>query len=155
MGKFNDLISRFEVILEKATSESKVQFQWFDGLLVQAVESGHWLILDNANLCSPSVLDRLNSLLELNGTLVINECMSEDGNPRTIKPHPNFRLFLTSDPKYGELSRAMRNRGVEMYMDSLDVRCSSIDKEMLEMNGASKINDINDGLSQLDIARKS
>ncbi|OWB72559.1 hypothetical protein B5S31_g2275 [[Candida] boidinii] len=154
-GKFNDLISRFEVILAKATAESKVQFQWFDGLLVQAVERGHWLILDNANLCSPSVLDRLNSLLELNGTLVINECMSEDGNPRTIKPHPNFRLFLTSDPKYGELSRAMRNRGVEMYMDSLDVRCSSIDKEVLGMNDASKINDINVGLSQLDIVRSS
>lgn len=26
------------------------------------------------------------------------------------------RLFLTIDPVYGELSRAMRNRGIELYI---------------------------------------
>ncbi len=35
---------------------SSVRFEWFDGMLVKAAEDGHWLILDNANLCSPSVL---------------------------------------------------------------------------------------------------
>ncbi|KAL3283550.1 hypothetical protein HHI36_006689 [Cryptolaemus montrouzieri] len=33
-----------------------------------------------------------------------------------IKPHEDFRLFLTMDPKNGEISRAMRNRGVEIYI---------------------------------------
>lgn len=33
-----------------------------------------------------------------------------------LKPHPNFRLFLTVNPTYGEVSRAMRNRGVEIFM---------------------------------------
>lgn len=105
-----------------------VRFEWFDGLLVQAVEQGHWLVLDNANLCSPSVLDRLNSLLEVNGTLVINECSGVDGQPRTVKPHPNFRLFLTVDPKYGELSRAMRNRGIEVFVEPLDSRLTQFDR---------------------------
>ncbi|CAK7897218.1 midasin [[Candida] anglica] len=117
-------------ILQKKLSEQKnngVRFEWFDGLLVQAVENGHWLVLDNANLCSPSVLDRLNSLLETNGTLVINECSSADGQPRNVKPHPNFRLFLTVDPRYGELSRAMRNRGVELFVDGLDERMTTFD----------------------------
>ena len=27
-----------------------------------------------------------------------------------------YRLFLTMNPKYGEISRAMRNRGVEMFI---------------------------------------
>lgn len=108
-----------------------VRFEWFDGLVVQAVEQGHWLILDNANLCNPSVLDRLNSLLEVNGTLIINECSNEDGLPRVLKPHPNFRLFLTVDPKYGELSRAMRNRGIEVYMDELSTRTSDFDQQCL------------------------
>ena len=30
------------------------------------------------------------------------------------------RLFLTVDPRYGELSRPMRNRGVEIYLDKGD-----------------------------------
>ena len=32
------------------------------------------------------------------------------------KVRVSFRLMLTMDPKYGEISRAMRNRGVEIYM---------------------------------------
>ena len=93
-------------------------FNWVDGMLVRAVQEGRWLILDNANLCSASVLDRLNSLLEPGGSLVINEHSDKNGEPKVIYPHPNFRLFITMDPKHGELSRAMRNRGVEIYIES-------------------------------------
>ena len=28
----------------------------------------------------------------------------------------SFRLILAMDPRYGEISRAMRNRGVEIFM---------------------------------------
>ena len=28
----------------------------------------------------------------------------------------SFRLMLAMDPKYGEISRAMRNRGVEIFI---------------------------------------
>ncbi|KAL6931390.1 hypothetical protein ACO0R3_002853 [Hanseniaspora guilliermondii] len=117
--------------LWKKDINSSVKFEWFDGMLVKAVEEGHWLILDNANLCSPSVLDRLNSLLETNGSLVINECSLEDGRPRVVKPHPNFRLFLTCNPKYGELSRAMRNRGIEIFMPLLSERATNLDNDVL------------------------
>ncbi|KAK1020130.1 AAA ATPase midasin, partial [Friedmanniomyces endolithicus] len=94
----------------------KARFEWTDGLLVEALEQGKWLVLDNANLCSSSVLDRLNSLLEPDGLLIINEHTAADGSPRIIRPHPSFRIFLTVDPRYGELSRAMRNRAVELYL---------------------------------------
>uniref|UniRef100_A0A8H7TPR7 ATPase dynein-related AAA domain-containing protein n=1 Tax=Bionectria ochroleuca TaxID=29856 RepID=A0A8H7TPR7_BIOOC len=67
-------------------------------------------------MCNASVLDRLNSLLEPNGFLSINEHCEPNGEPRIIKPHPDFRIFLTVDPRYGELSRAMRNRAVEIFI---------------------------------------
>ncbi|KAL6945303.1 hypothetical protein ACO0QE_002753 [Hanseniaspora vineae] len=118
---------RVDALSKLMQSERSVRFEWFDGMLVKAVEEGHWLILDNANLCSPSVLDRLNSLLETNGSLIINECSMEDGRPRVVKPNKNFRLFLTVDPKYGELSRAMRNRGVEVFVDQLEKRVTPFD----------------------------
>uniref|UniRef100_A0A3B4AV04 Midasin n=1 Tax=Periophthalmus magnuspinnatus TaxID=409849 RepID=A0A3B4AV04_9GOBI len=91
-------------------------FEWHDGMLVQALQTGDWLLMDNANFCSASVLDRLNALLEPNGSLTINERGTIDGSTPKITPHPNFRLFLTMDPAHGELSRAMRNRGVEVYI---------------------------------------
>ncbi|KAG0160701.1 hypothetical protein PDIDSM_8231 [Penicillium digitatum] len=96
------------------SDKMKVGFEWTEGVLTQAVQNGNWVILDNANLCNPSVLDRLNSLTEPNGTLILNEQRTEDGSAKVITPHPNFRIFLTMDPRNGELSRAMRNRCTEI-----------------------------------------
>ena len=92
------------------------KFEWVDGVLLNAVISGEWVLLENANLCSPTVLDRLNPLLEPEGFLLVNECGLIDGQPRIVKAHPNFRLFLAIDPRHGEVSRAMRNRGVEVFL---------------------------------------
>ncbi|KAM3861280.1 midasin [Diretmus argenteus] len=91
-------------------------FEWLDGMLVQALQAGDWLLMDNVNFCSASVLDRLNALLEPGGCLTINERGVIDGTTPKVNPHPNFRLFLTMDPAHGEISRAMRNRGVEVYI---------------------------------------
>lgn len=62
------------------------------------------------------VLDRINSLVEQSGSITINECGTVEGNPVVIHPHRKFRMFLTVNPSYGEVSRAMRNRGVEIYL---------------------------------------
>lgn len=110
------------------SDKKKVGFEWTEGVLTRAVQSGSWVILDNANLCNPSVLDRLNSLTEPNGTLILNEQRTEDGSARIITPHPNFRLFMTMDPRHGELSRAMRNRCIEicfMPSEGLDFSIST------------------------------
>ncbi|GAB7337543.1 hypothetical protein MBLNU457_g2860t2 [Dothideomycetes sp. NU457] len=110
------LVDELSAILSAPKAIDRAQFEWVDGALVQAVQNGDWLVLDNANLCSPAALDRLNSLLEPNGVLIINEHTNAAGEPHIIKPHSNFRIFLTMDPKYGELSRALRNRAVEICM---------------------------------------
>ncbi|KAJ9193086.1 hypothetical protein DTO164E3_8051 [Paecilomyces variotii] len=110
----DDYVKQGETLLRLSRQSEKVGFQWTEGVLTQAIQQGKWVVLDNANLCNPSVLDRLNSLMEPNGYLVLNEQRTEDGSARVIKPHPNFRLFLTMDPRNGELSRAMRNRSIEI-----------------------------------------
>lgn len=114
----SNLKRRCEELLHQPIVADKARFEWVDGLLVEALEQGKWLVLDNANLCSASVLDRLNSLLEPEGTLLINEHPTADGTARLVKPHPEFRIFLTMDHRYGELSRAMRNRCVEIFVPS-------------------------------------
>ncbi|KAI0834820.1 midasin [Hypoxylon sp. FL0890] len=111
------MLSNVRALLQRPIGISNPRFEWLDGIIVKALQKGHWLVLDNANLCSASVLDRLNSLLEPDGYLIINEHCGPNGEPRIIKPHPDFRVFLTVDPRYGELSRAMRNRAVEIYIE--------------------------------------
>jgi midasin (ATPase involved in ribosome maturation) len=84
------------------------------------------------NFCAPSVLDRLNGLLEPGGALVLNERGVLDGQVPTIIPHPDFRLILAMDPRNGEISRAMRNRSLELFLPSLD---ASEDSDVIAANG--------------------
>lgn len=142
--KLAELAVEFEKVDAKRRECDIVRFEWFDGLLVKAVANGDWLVLDNANLCNPSVLDRLNSLLETNGSLIINECSAEDGMPRVLTPHPNFRLFLTVNTKYGELSRAMRNRCIEVHIDELSERATLFDRLTLGVTEPSKAESMKD-----------
>ena len=108
------------------------RFQWVDGILIRALEQGSWLVLDNANLCSSAVLDRLNSLLEPNGYLSINEHSTADGEARIVRPHPDFRIFMTMDSRFGELSRAMRNRAVEICLLEPETNLEQYEQSVLE-----------------------
>lgn len=73
------------------------------------MQEGSWLLVDNVNLCSAAVLDRLNGLLEPNGVLTVSEKgVDENGKMFIVKPHKDFRIFLTMDPKNGEISRFVR-----------------------------------------------
>lgn len=115
-------------------NSDKAQFEWSDGLLIDALIEGKWLILDNANLCAASVLDRLNSLLEPNGSLIINEHTEADGTPRVVHPHCDFRIFLLVDPRFGELSRPMRNRAVELFL--FPARTQDLPMDLLQPESA-------------------
>lgn len=100
---------RFRQLIEQLESQNHgSSFEWMDGVLVEAIQNGHWILLDDANLCPASVLDRLNGLLETDGSLVLSEAGCRDGTLRTIAPHKDFRLFVAMDPKFGEVSSAMR-----------------------------------------------
>ena len=120
--KFTKLIGQTK---NKQESNS-FPFRWKDGILVEALERGYWLHLENVNFCSSSVLDRLNPLMEFGGKLVLTECGSSDSDmhqsgSRVVEPHPNFRLFLSMNPSSGEVSRAMRNRCVEVCLISSNI----------------------------------
>jgi midasin len=92
-----------------------------DGLLVQALRRGHWVILDELNLAPSDVLEALNRLLDDNRELYLPE------THEVVRPHPSFRLFATQNPAgaYGgrkQLSRAFRNRFVELHIGDLPAK---------------------------------
>ena len=89
-----------------------------EGALVEAVRNGYWIVLDELNLAPTDVLEALNRLLDDNRELFIHETQT------TVKPHPEFMLFATQNPpgSYGgrkPLSRAFRNRFIELHFDDL------------------------------------
>ncbi|TNJ30464.1 Midasin [Giardia muris] len=99
-------------------------FVWRDSLLIRALERGYWVEITNPNYCMPAVLDRLNSLLERGGTLDLLEQGLE--RTRSISIHPNFRLFFTHAPELN-ISRALRNRSLELCLDTLNQPINVLD----------------------------
>ncbi|KAH0482225.1 MAG: uncharacterized protein KVP18_001115 [Porospora cf. gigantea A] len=97
-----ELLGSFEQLHSSCDS---VKFGWVDGNFVRAVESGQWVLFRHAHMAPAAVLDRLNSILEADGELLITEC----GEPRQLRPHPEFRCFFTAQGVNG-ISRALRNR---------------------------------------------
>jgi midasin len=93
------------------------RFEWVDSVLVRAIEQGEWVIFENANLCNPSILDRLNPLLEEgNQNLSINEQGLIEGDQiREVKAHQGFMsIFVISHTTLvdqgRDVSRALKNR---------------------------------------------
>lgn len=89
-----------------------------EGVLVQAMKNGFWIILDELNLAPSDILEALNRVLDDNRELFIPETQ------QLIKAHPNFMLFATQNPPglYGGrkmLSRAFKNRFVELHFSEI------------------------------------
>ncbi|KND03960.1 uncharacterized protein SPPG_08934 [Spizellomyces punctatus DAOM BR117] len=111
------LINLYAEALVKGTHGT---FEWIDGTIIRAMEEGHWILLDNVNLCPSSVLDRLNPLLESGGVLTVTERgVDANGHIRTVRVRDGFRIFMALDERFGEVSRAMRNRGVEVFVEAI------------------------------------
>ena len=131
-----DLVSRLDRAVTVADSAAAAaRFEWIDGPLVQAMKNGDWLLVEDANLCSPSVLDRLNSLFETGGRLQLAERGPVNGEIQIIAPHSDFRLVMTLDPRNGELSRAMRNRGIEIAILASSSPAADADTDIASAHG--------------------
>lgn len=68
-----------------------MNFKWYDGVLLEAMKKGYWILLDELNLASQSVLEGLNAILDHRGEVYLPE------TNLTFKKHPNFRIFATQN----------------------------------------------------------
>ncbi|RKP17819.1 P-loop containing nucleoside triphosphate hydrolase protein [Rozella allomycis CSF55] len=99
-------------------NDSTGKLVYKQGILVEAVKNGYWIVLDELNLAPTEVLESLNRLLDDNREIFLPETQE------TIKAHPNFILFATQNPPgmYGgrkTLSKAFRNRFLELHFDNI------------------------------------
>ena len=84
--------------------------EWIDGMLLQAMRKGHWLVVDEINVALPEILFVLHSLLDDDKFVVVPQ---KDGE--IVKPHPDFRFFGTMNPvdEYAgtkDLNKAFKSR---------------------------------------------
>ena len=100
--------------------DERGQLRFREGVLVEAVRKGWWIVLDELNLAPSEVLEALNRLLDDNRELHLSD------TNEVVKAHADFRLFATQNPAglYGGrkvLSKAFINRFVVFHVDDLPV----------------------------------
>lgn len=86
------------------------QTVWEDGVLLTAMKTGKWIVVDEVNVALPEILFVLHSLLDDDRSVMVS-----NHNGEVVKPHKNFRFFGTMNPvdEYAgtkELNKAFKSR---------------------------------------------
>ena len=94
------------------------EFVWRDAPFLRAMKNGEWVLLDEMNLASQSVLEGLNACLDHRGEAYIPEL------DRSFPRHPDFKVFAAQNPQYQGggrkgLPKSFVNRFSVVYMDVL------------------------------------
>ena len=89
------------VSVSKGEQLSKL-FEWCDGPLVQAMKTGAMLLVDEISLADDSVLERLNSVLEPQRTLLLAEKggsgLTSGEDVDVLVAHEDFKIIATMNP---------------------------------------------------------
>jgi midasin len=119
LSEQTDVSDLFGADLPVEGSETGGRFEWRDGPLLRALKEGQWIVLDELNLASQSVLEGLNAVLDHRGELYIPEL----GRSFRVQPQMT-KLFACQNPlKQGGarkgLPRSFLNRFTQVYVDPL------------------------------------
>ena len=95
-------------------------FQFIEGTLIQSIKNGEWILLDEINLASEQVLNRVATLVE--GDYIL---LNERADIVETKRHSDFRIFMCMNPPYTsagkkQLPWSLRSKLTEIYVPELD-----------------------------------
>lgn len=115
-SNFTDRSARFETNLSRI--EVGFAFAFVDGLLVDAMRKGYWVLLDEINLAASETLQALAGVLDGQSL-----CLTERGDVEPVPRHANFRIFAAMNPPTDvgkkELPIALRSRFTELYAEEV------------------------------------
>lgn len=84
---------------------------WKDGVLIECMRNGYWLVIDEINAASAEILFVLHSLLDDDRYVVLTDHPQRE----IVKAHEDFRIFATMNPpeRYSgtkEMNKALLSR---------------------------------------------
>jgi cobaltochelatase CobS len=122
------------------------QTVWKDGVLLDAMKTGKWLIADEINVALPEILFVLHSLLDDDKMVTVSQHTGE-----VVKPHKDFRFFATMNPtdEYAgtkELNKAFQSRFsivLQLHYPPAAVEAKIVsDKTGVALEDATKMADV-------------
>lgn len=74
MKRWTELHVEIEKLSEKVSSQSGLVFSFVEGVLVNSLKNGDWILLDELNLASTETLECLSGILDSkSGSTVLSE----------------------------------------------------------------------------------
>jgi len=106
---------------QKLESGGGFIFQFIEGTLIKSLQCGDWVLLDEINLASDSVLNKLSTIIEGHHIL-----LNERADIVETKRHPDFRIFMCMNPPYTsagkkQLPASLRVKLTELYVPELEL----------------------------------
>ena len=100
----------------KLESSGGFIFQFVEGTLIQSIKNGDWVLLDEINLASDSLLNKLTSIVQ--GSHIL---LNERADVVETQMHPDFRVFMCMNPPYSsagkkKLPSTLRAKVTEIYV---------------------------------------
>lgn len=103
-----------EGVMHTTTLHSESSFTVIEGQLLKAYREGYQIVIDEANYMVPGVLSVINQMTDDTPTYPFKD--------KIIDRHPNFVLYLTSNPGYEgtyTYNPATKSRGITVLVDKL------------------------------------
>ncbi|VDM67155.1 unnamed protein product [Strongylus vulgaris] len=115
-----DLSDLFGSDVPVVTSDGSISFRWEDGPILRAIKRGEWILLDEMNLASQSVLEGLNACFDHRRVLFIAEL----NRSFVIPPDSSCRFFACQNPRTQggnrrALPKSFVNRFTNIYVEDL------------------------------------
>jgi len=106
---------------QKLESGGGFIFQFIEGTLIKSLQCGDWVLLDEINLASDAVLNKLSTIIEGHHIL-----LNERADIVETKLHPEFRIFMCMNPPYTsagkkQLPAGLRVKLTELYVPELEL----------------------------------
>lgn len=125
-----------EEILGKWLAKEGTTF-WQDGVLIEAMKKGDWIVFDEINAALPEVLFVLHSLLDDDRKVTIIE-----KNNEVEVPHPDFRFFATMNPteEYAgtkEVNKALMSRFTAVI--NIEVPSAEVEVNIMKDKGIDSV----------------
>jgi len=118
--KLNELIQDLQKRAQKLESAGGFIFQFIEGTLIKSMQNGDWVLLDEINLASDSVLNKLATIIDGDHIL-----LNERADIVETERHPDFRIFMCMNPPYTsagkkQLPAGLRAKLTEIYVPELN-----------------------------------
>lgn len=117
--RLGSMIQDLQRRTQKLESAGGFIFQFIEGTLIRSMQNGDWVLLDEINLASDSVLNKLATIIDGDHIL-----LNERADIVETERHPDFRIFMCMNPPYTsagkkQLPAGLRAKLTEIYVPEL------------------------------------